>query len=1210
MASTLWQPGNVLEGRYELIQLVGEGGMGVVWRVFDREWDRDLALKLPRQVVLDNQVLRERYIREAETWIGLGVHPHIVQCWFVTEIFSVPALFLDYLTGGSLASWMEEGHVRPGAWGLILEIVMQVAEGLAYAHSMGVVHRDVKPENLLIRGDERVCVTDFGLVKTAVTESELNPGGPIEGAAGTTFAAGVTCAGAFLGTPRYAAPEQWGAAERVGPSADIYALGVVLYELCAGRRPFDDDEEDPSPMDIIRRHLEQPAPDPREFNPEMPADLAQLCLLTLEKEPARRPPDMLALRELLHSIYTSVTGQTYRPAVPLLGAQSPDVLNNQAFSLHSLGKTGEAVQTLRRGLSLDPGHPECLYNLVQLEKRSGHIGQSEALRRVEQARAYYPLALLQIEHGLPEQALASLQDVEPDQLSSPGLHHRARGDALMYLGHFAEAERAYSQAQVHMPKDALADYRRRLAGAGRGQVRGGHIYFPSSRPIHAEAGLDSGLRVLLEDHGEGVIVLTQETVRHRSFDPHQLEVRVSRCAGAGRVSQAWLSTNRLAIADSRGFELRDFPSLELITRGEGELLACSPGVEYLITHGAAGLGLFTVTRNQYQPIGCEDRAHGPVLTAFDRAGQSLGLLLPSGQLATLDQDGNTVPEPWPDRVEGHLEAKCMALFDQDTILIGLASGTIRSYDLMEQEVEFSLELGEVPRSLEICGAQSRIIVRTIRGNFFLLDRAGRILLSGFGPLAVSPDDQMVLVVCEGRPILYNLNPFYELRYWPESAACKGAKSVVFSRDGRLAAVASVPGAFSVWEIDESHRVYQRELLMSPGRGYSDILSAHERFQRQLGQAHEALGRGDPLASLRHLQRARRVAGYGHGGPAQDFAWQLLKTLRRDRLEAVWERLSLSGSNPQDIDVHPEGYQLLYAFGQQATLALDQHGAASVVWTISRPRPIRLLRFVRGYVLIVDDGGYAALHESSDGQVLHEYSLKKDSLSRAVLHDSSVIYQSQDGSVGVFNLSEGDHTGREFKPSYVRLFAPWSGAKILATTEDSLGILDLSQPGSEMEPLRLGLAITKVPCFLEHISERGLLVLSFTSGTLRVLDVGGGGVLCALAHGEGNIVTAFQLLPDLGVAITTTANGHIIFWDLRAEQPLGEFVAHRGAITCLRAGRSGRDLLTCGEDGLVRCWETSWSAGAARDSESEVSWLSKAKPAAGLSRFLRGTFSTH
>jgi serine/threonine protein kinase len=1203
-----WQPGYVLDGRYELVKLVGSGGMGVVWRVFDREWDRDLALKLPRPVVLESPTLRERYVREAETWIGLGVHPHIVQCWFVSEVHGVPALFLDYLTGGSLASWIDEGHVRPGQWDLIIEIAMQVAEGLAYAHSKGVVHRDVKPENLLIRGDERVCVTDFGLVKTAVSESVVSDSRP-SGAPGCPGDAGMTGAGAYLGTPMYGAPEQWGAAEKVGPPADIYALGVTLYEMCCGRRPFDSSEEEVAPMDLIRRHLSNQAPDPREFYPDVPPELASLCLSMLSKDPAQRPSQMTAVRESLRAIHERLSSRTFRPAAPLLGVPSPDVLNNQAVSLFSLGKLTEAVETLRRGLGIDPGHPECLYNLVQLEKRHGRIGHLEALRRLKQARAYYPLALLSIEEGMPAEALEILKEIKPQELSSPGLIHRATGDAYMYLGQHAVAEQAYAQAQELMPKDALAEQRRRLAAAGTGKEPGGAIYFPSSEPLRIDHGIDPGFRLLLDARGEGMLAVSQELVLYRSFAERAVPVKERRCADCGRTVQVWIHGRRLVIADSRGFEYRRLPGLELLLRREGRVLACAPRLDRMVTLEQSGPQLLGQKEGQRVPIAMEGQSPhlGPLLAAFDAQGTNLRLLLPSGHLAALDEQARAIPQAWPPRVDGHRQARCLALACDGMLVVGLANGTVRGYNLGSQRIEFSVTLSEPPVSLEIAAGAPRVVVRT-RHGFFVLSRSGETLLAGEGPLALDPQGRRALFFFQGHQVMYNLAPLHVLRRW--SRVMEEPLSLAFSGDGRLAVSMSMQGESLVWEMDEPHRVYQRQLLMSPGRSYADILNADERFRDHMTLARQAAERGESLESHRHLQRARRVPGYGQGAEPLDFAWSLLDTLKRDQLEAVWERLSVEGVAPGDLDLSGDGGHLLFSFGQKAFLAVDQAGGARPLWTQSRSGPIRLLRFVRTHdrqsVLVADQSGEVSLHNPQTGRRRLAFALEGGGLAQANLQATVLTYLSPGGGLGQLDLGSGVSVFRNDFKSKPRFFAPWRENQILLATGSAFGLLDLSRPGTKLQALRLGLAITKVPCFIQHIVERGLLVLGFSSGTLRVLDVGGGGVLAALPHGEGNRVTSFELLPELDVALTTTARGHLYLWDLRTEQPLDKFVIHRGGVFACRTGHHGRYLLTTGGDGIVRFWETSWTAGEVRGADSDVPWLSQhsqSKRRAGLGKLL-------
>jgi serine/threonine protein kinase len=209
-------------------------------------------------------------VREAETWIGLGVHPHIVQCWFVTEVQGVPALFLDYLTGGSLAKvGSKDGHVRPGQWGLIVEIAMQVAEGLAYAHSKGVIHRDVKPENLLIRGDERVCVTDFGLVKTAVSERRTRSAPAACWKHERLKILGMTGAGRLSWHPYVRRARAVGRGRTGGAGRRSSTRWASPFMRCAADAGLSTPTTRAylSYLTLIQRHLQAtPPPDPREFH--------------------------------------------------------------------------------------------------------------------------------------------------------------------------------------------------------------------------------------------------------------------------------------------------------------------------------------------------------------------------------------------------------------------------------------------------------------------------------------------------------------------------------------------------------------------------------------------------------------------------------------------------------------------------------------------------------------------------------------------------------------------------------------------------------------------------------------------------------------------------------------------------------------------------------------------------------------------------------
>ncbi len=257
---------------YEVQGLLGKGGMGVVYKARQVRLDRVVALKMIRAGGQAEADELERFGREARAVARLH-HPHIVQIYEVGEHQGQPYLALEYLPGGSLAQHLA-GAARPPKEAA--RLVETLARAVSAVHQAGIVHRDLKPANVLLTADGTPKVGDFGLAKR------------VDGTAGQT------ASGAVLGTPAYMAPEQaQGKAREVGPAADIYALGAILYELLTGRPPFQAD----SAVDVIVQVVrDEPVP-PSRLNARVPRDLETICLKCLAKEPAGRYGSALALAQ-------------------------------------------------------------------------------------------------------------------------------------------------------------------------------------------------------------------------------------------------------------------------------------------------------------------------------------------------------------------------------------------------------------------------------------------------------------------------------------------------------------------------------------------------------------------------------------------------------------------------------------------------------------------------------------------------------------------------------------------------------------------------------------------------------------------------------------------------------------------------------------------------------------------------------------------------
>jgi tRNA A-37 threonylcarbamoyl transferase component Bud32 len=275
-------------GNFRVERLLGRGGMAAVYYGHDVMLDRPVAIKIVDRRYRDNADYTARFLREARA-VARWRHENIIQVYHVGEQEGVHYMVMEYVPGGDLASLLADHQASDNLLPVaeVLRIGRAVANALDFAHANGVIHRDVKPGNVLLAEDGRVVLSDFGLVMAGSEETS----------------------GDLFGSPHYVAPEQAQRSSQAVPASDLYSLGVVLYEMLVGRRPFDD----PSPATLALQHLLEPPPQPRQLNPDLSTGAEVVLLRALSKEPGARYPSGAALVTALEAALAAPGSESSLP---------------------------------------------------------------------------------------------------------------------------------------------------------------------------------------------------------------------------------------------------------------------------------------------------------------------------------------------------------------------------------------------------------------------------------------------------------------------------------------------------------------------------------------------------------------------------------------------------------------------------------------------------------------------------------------------------------------------------------------------------------------------------------------------------------------------------------------------------------------------------------------------------------------------------------
>ena len=414
-ADTTYQPGDVIGQKYEVHSVLGMGGFGVVYLVYDRQLALAVALKTFRDEFLTDKKIRELFQKEASVLVELERHPNLVRAYHVEEISGRFFIVMEYIAPNeqginSLAGYLQD---RPPELAQSLRWAIQICFGMEYVYSKGIrTHRDLKPENIMISQDGTAKITDFGLA--GILDSLPAKSIKLTGNVGQF---GKTQVGVGFGTPTHMPPEQFIDAASCDVRSDIYAFGVVLFQMASGGEPpflatppRDGTREETMRFRLEMQQLHNEAPVPRLNSPLFP--IIQRCL---EKKPDKRYQSFVQLRSDLEPILKQHNGEVIN--LPQLGELRVEELNSKGTSLYTLGRYEDAIRYFDQALEIDPR------NVAVLSNKGNCL---DSLGRYEEAIRYYDISL------------------EIDPCNADALNNK--GNCLKNLDRYEEAIRYYDKA--------------------------------------------------------------------------------------------------------------------------------------------------------------------------------------------------------------------------------------------------------------------------------------------------------------------------------------------------------------------------------------------------------------------------------------------------------------------------------------------------------------------------------------------------------------------------------------------------------------------------------------------------------------------------------------------------------------------------------------------------------------------------------------------
>jgi len=845
-----WNVGDVIMNIYKVTGILGEGGMGKVLKVHHRDWDVDLAVKTPRSEVLSEFGGQAVFVREAETWVNLGLHPNIVGCYYVRTLGGIPRVFSEYIAGGSLKDWIQQGRLYKGkkerVLVRILDIAIQVAWGLQYAHESGLVHQDIKPHNVMMTLDGIPKITDFGLAKAGRIEGRNLS----EGEQNNSVSVGGM-------TRAYSSPEQI-SLQTVTNGTDIWSWAVTLLEMLTGEVTWVTGDTAGEVLNSLNEHSLMSSQ--IAAIPPAVVNLLQKCFQT---DPEFRPDNMLEIAGYLQEIYQQITKQPYPRQIPDILELRAESLNNKALSLLDLGREEEAERAWSEALHYNPLHLGANYNQGVRLWRRGEITDEilvQRLERVTKARndwtSHYLLGLVHLERGDLDAALAKLENA-----AKLAPQEKEVLTALQKAGSAQTINRRmlYMAKEYSDPVDAVF-----LSSDGRFALSG--HWTDAFRP-------DYTLR-LWETHTGRML---------STFNRHSEGVK-SVCMSkdgyvfAGRSDntvQLWDVSTILEDKNAHAHHLRAFTG-----HTENENLFGSTSVRS-VSLGSNGTRMLSGSDDKTLKLWNVDT--GRCLRTFSGHKDSIFSvdLSKDGRWALSGSADGTL-KLW-DVTSGN----CVRTFEGHR-------GIVFSVRLNPDGSQ-AISAGQ-DHTIKIWDLVSGDCLRTLEGH---LNEVNSVCLSYDGKFALSSSDDKTLR-------LWEVATGCCIRTF--TGHTKEIYCVALSEDGRLAISGSSDLTVRIWELRAEIVRFCIPFLERP-RSYLELSEVDEQVNTLLEQGDGELKQGNIRSATDLVRQARSNVGYEHAPQAMKIWGELYLSCAHRGIQGVWHSKTLNG-DARSISLSADGQYVL------------------------------------------------------------------------------------------------------------------------------------------------------------------------------------------------------------------------------------------------------------------------------------------------------------